>query len=51
MFYRLHASYKSAHKMIVEVAGVTSKVNYEAYRRVYFDPSKSYIFSGEHFSK
>lgn len=49
--YRLYASYKSAYKIIVEVARMSSIVNFEAYRRVYFDPRKSYIFSGEIFSK
>lgn len=46
---RSYANNKSVNKIVIEVNGESSKLNFEAYRRVYFDPSKSYILSGKTF--
>eukprot|EP00102_Acyrthosiphon_pisum_P027204 XP_016664414.1 PREDICTED: fatty acid synthase [Acyrthosiphon pisum] len=44
--FRSYASNKTGNKIIVEVTGESPRLNFPAYRRVYFDPSKSYILSG-----
>ncbi|XP_050064418.1 fatty acid synthase-like [Aphis gossypii] len=44
--FRSYSNNKTGKKIIVEVSGETPTVNFAAYRRVYFDPSKSYILSG-----
>lgn len=44
---RLYANNKSGNKIVVEVAGESTKSSFEAFRRVYFDQNKSYILSGE----
>lgn len=43
----MYANNKSGNKIIVEVAGESSKLNFEVTRRLHFDPCKSYILSGE----
>ncbi|XP_022166567.1 fatty acid synthase-like, partial [Myzus persicae] len=44
--FRSYANNKTGNKIIVEVTGESPRLNFAAYRRVYFDPSKSYILSG-----
>ncbi|VVC42234.1 Acyl transferase/acyl hydrolase/lysophospholipase,Ketoacyl-synthetase, C- [Cinara cedri] len=45
--FRAYVNNTAAHnKIIVEVNGEVSKLNLEAYKQVYFDQYKSYIFSG-----
>lgn len=48
--HRSYANNKIGNKIIIEVSGETPSVNFAAYRRVYFDPSKSYILSGKSIS-
>jgi len=43
--FRLYSNNNSGKKIVVEVLG-ESKFVFEAHRRVYFDPIKSYIISG-----
>ncbi|VVC37697.1 Acyl transferase/acyl hydrolase/lysophospholipase,Acyl transferase,GroES- [Cinara cedri] len=44
--FRSYSNNKTGKKIIVEVAGEFSKIDFEVYRRLYFDPSKSYILAG-----
>ncbi|XP_060836830.1 fatty acid synthase-like isoform X2 [Rhopalosiphum padi] len=44
--FRSYATNKTGNKIIIEVSGDSPILNFAAYRRVYFDPSKSYILSG-----
>ncbi|XP_060865504.1 fatty acid synthase-like [Metopolophium dirhodum] len=44
--FRSYTNNKTGKKIVVEVTGESQRLNFSAYRRVYFDPSKSYILSG-----